>query len=245
MPPIIGITTYGRTERAILHSFYSEYYSIPADYVDAIRRAGGVPILLPPGEKNWQAWLEIVDGIIISGGSDLAPDHYNGDSSHPNLTGHDPERDETELALAAHLAERDEKPLLCICRGMQVLNVALGGTLYEHVGDIVDQDIHRTLDDDWAIQEVQVDPASFLAEIMDPDPPATFSGHHQALRDLGGNLKVVSTAADGIVEAVEKPDHPWLVAVQWHPEKSASQDPVQQRLFDELVRASQKQVERG
>ena len=241
MAAISGITTYGRHETTVERKTYDEFYAIPADYVDAVRRAGGVPVLLPPGEPQWQAWLDVVDGIIIAGGADVSPKLYGGDVEHPNLTVMDPERDETELALAEHLIALNDMPTFCICRGMQVLNVAMGGTLHEHIPDVRNEDIHRNPGGGfWALQPVEIEPATFLADVMGDSKATTYSGHHQAIKDIAAGLTVVSRAEDEIIEAIEKPDHPWLVAVQWHPEKSAGEDASQQRFFDELVAAVNK-----
>jgi putative glutamine amidotransferase len=116
--------------------------------------------------------------------------------------------------------------------------VALGGTLYEHIPDVRDQDIHRATDGGWAIQEVQVKPDSLLAGVMGATSVSTHSGHHQAVKELGQGLVVSATAADGLPEALELPGHPWLVAVQWHPEMSANSEATQQRIFDRLVTAA-------
>jgi putative glutamine amidotransferase len=115
-----------------------------------------------------------------------------------------------------------------------VLNVALGGTLHEHVADLHPEDIHRN-DNAWALQEVNVVPNSLLAEVMQATHVVPASGHHQALKDVAPGLNVSATAPDGIIEAVEHRGLPWLLGVQWHPEATAAEDPTQQRLFDELV----------
>jgi putative glutamine amidotransferase len=150
------------------------------------------------------------------------------------------DRDASEIGLLRELSGSSPKPALCICRGMQILNVALGGTLYEHIPDVRDEDIHRAAAGGWIVQEVQVAAGSMLAGVMGVDEVATYSGHHQAVKDLGRDLVVVARAADGLPEALELPEHPWLVAVQWHPEKSAETDPSQQRIFDELVAAARR-----
>lgn len=235
--PIIGLTTYGRDEsRHIQSKYYDGYFHVPVDYVDAIRRAGGVPVLLPPGEADWERWLDVVDGVVISGGADIMPSRYGGNIEHPQLTELDGERDGSEIALVQRLAEEKERPMLCICRGMQVFNVALGGTLYEHVPDQWPDDIHRGDDGGWAMQVVQVASGSKLAEVMGSEEVTTFSGHHQAVKQVAAEAEVIAKAPDGLVEALTMKGHPWLLAVQWHPEKSAGEDVTQQRLFDELVR---------
>lgn len=236
--PVIGLTTYGRHETDFKTTFYSEWFAIPTHYVDAVRRAGGVPILLPPGESNWDAILNILDAVIVIGGGDIHPENYNGNSTHPQIARLDPERDASELALVKKLAGERSLPTLCICRGMQVANVSLGGTLHEHVEDVVEEDIHRGVDKGWTVQTLKADPGSLLAEIMGATEVATYSGHHQALKDLGEGLQVTATAEDEIIEAVELSGHPWFIGVQWHPEVSAVEDATQQRIFEELVKTA-------
>ncbi len=238
MKPIIGITTYGRDERKIKTLYYDEFFYLPTLYVDGVRRAGGTPVLLPPGGTDWDEWLALVDGLLVAGGGDMHPSEYQGRPEHGSITGVDLDRDSSEIALLRRVTGSLQMPTLCICRGMQVLNVALGGTLHEHILDVRDEDIHRADDGGWTMQEVEVTADSLLAEVMGVTRLATYSGHHQAVKDLGRELMVVARAADGIPEALELPGHAWLVAVQWHPEMSAETEPSQQRIFDELVRAA-------
>lgn len=235
MKPIIAITTNGESERDLSNSYYEKFYFLPKLYVDAIRRAGGVPVLVPHSEDGWDSVLAMADGVLITGGADVSPAEYGGNTKHPHLTKIDLERDRSELALMKKLTTGDPIPTLAICRGMQVMNIALGGSLTEHVADIHPEDIHRGEDGGWTLQEVQVDPTSRLAEIMEADTVNTTSGHHQAVKVLGENLKVTAKAADGIIEALEHTKLPWMMGVQWHPEITAAEDPTQQRLFDELV----------
>jgi putative glutamine amidotransferase len=236
--PIIGITTYGRYENDFRTTHYSEWFAIPTLYVDVVRRAGGVPVLLPPGESDWDAILDTVDAVVVIGGGDIDPENYGGNSSHPRLIRIDVERDASELALVELLLRESSLPTLCICRGMQVANVALGGTLHEHVPDVVKDDIHRAADKGWTVQPLQAHPDSRVAAIVETTDVATYSGHHQAVKELGDGLQVTATAEDGIIEAVEMPAHPWFVCVQWHPEVSAAEDPTQQRIFEALVQAA-------
>lgn len=233
--PAIGITTAGRTEAYVTSRHYDAYYSTPVPYVDAVRRAGGIPLLIPPGGDDWDAVLQLLDGVIITGGTDIDPAEYQGNTDNPNLRPADPERDSTELAFVRHLLNKKNTPLLCVCRGIQILNVAAGGTLHEHILDIRDADIHRSSDGLWEMQTVKMQADSLTAQVMGTDTVTTSSGHHQAIKDLGEGLRVVGTAPDGIIEAVEMPDYPWLVAVQWHPEVTAMQDKTQQAIFDALV----------
>jgi putative glutamine amidotransferase len=236
MKPIIAVTTYGRYEKDLASPYYKYHFALPSLYIDAVRRAGGVPLLLPPGEQDLDAVLVRVDGLVITGGADVSPVEYQGDVDHPELTALDAERDQMELTLVNRLLNGDSMPALCICRGMQVLNVAMGGSLYEHVADVRPEDIHRSEDGGWEVQEVDVKPGSLLDRVMGAATVATYSGHHQAIKGVAPGLEVSATARDGIIEAVEHAELPWLLGVQWHPEITAAEDPTQQRLFDELVR---------
>ena len=243
--PNIGITTGGRSEGYIKSRHYDQFFSVPAPYVDAVRRAGGIPLLLPPGENAWEALLPLLDGVIITGGTDIDPAEYGGDHRNRHVLPADAERDRFELALARRLLDERETPLLCICRGLQVLNVAAGGTLHEHIPDIRDEDIHRNEAGLWAMQAVHVESDSLIAEVMGLTLLRTSSGHHQAVKQVGAGLRVTARASDGIIEALESPGHRWLIAVQWHPEVTAARDPSQQALFDALVaKARESQSER-
>ena len=183
--PLIGITTGGRSEGYIKSRHYREFFSTPAPYVDAVRRAGGLPLLIPSAVSEWELLLPLLDGVVVTGGTDIDPAEYGGDRQHPNILYPDRERDRSELGLVRRLLEERETPTLCICRGLQVLNVAAGGTLYEHIPDIRDDDIHRDEAGLWAMQDVHVEPDSLIAEVMGKTALHTSSGHHQAVRDLG------------------------------------------------------------
>lgn len=227
--PVIGITTYGRDERG--------RYNLPSEYVAAVRRAGAVPVLIPPLPELAARYLAMVQGIVLAGGGDLDPAHYGGDT-HETLYGLDAERDALELALARAIVER-RAPALAICRGMQVLNVALGGTLIEHLPAVVGEDVlHRAPPRNPVAHPVRVKAGSRLAQVAGGTDFAPMSWHHQAIRTPAPGLETVATAPDGTIEAVELKDHPWLIAVQWHPELTAERDPQQQRLFDALVGAA-------
>ena len=226
--PLIGITTYGRDAAGS--------YSLPACYVDAVRRAGGSALLLAPGDSIVPAPLA---GLVLAGGGDLDPALYGG-KSHPTVYMTDAERDDSELALIRSAIDRGLPPL-CICRGLQVLNVALGGTLVAHLPERVGARLaHRVPPRNPAWHGVAVEPDTRLAEIIGPAPSPGASWHHQAIDRLGRELRVTARAADGTIEAVELPDHPFLVAVQWHPEITAADQPDHQALFDALVEAAQK-----
>jgi putative glutamine amidotransferase len=225
--PLIGITTYHRNEKG--------YVQLPGQYADAVRRAGGLPLLIQPGEPKIEALLSVLDGIILSGGGDVDPALYTK-ARHQQVYWVDKERDQFEIALIKH-ALAVEKPLFCICRGMQLLNVALGGTLILHLADAVDNAIaHRQPPRDPINHDVEVDPDSRLARAMKSAKVNTASWHHQAIDRAASGLKAIARAADGVIEALEMPGHPLLFAVQWHPELTAHADGTQQLLFDEFVK---------
>jgi putative glutamine amidotransferase len=225
--PVIGITTYGRDE--------NKRFSLPAVYVDAVRRAGGIPVMIPPGEDDLSELLPILNGVIFAGGGDIDPERYGG-ARHETNYNLDDERDKSELDLARILLRQQDLPILGICRGTQIINVALGGTLIEHLPDVVGEEtLHRAPPRLPTTHEVTVSANSRLAKIMGQTEVMPTSWHHQAILEPAPGLKVVASAPDGTIEAVEMPDHPWLIAVQWHPELSADSQPEQQQLFDELV----------
>jgi putative glutamine amidotransferase len=227
--PRIAITTYGTNEDG--------RYTLPAKYVDAVRRAGGLPYLLAPGEPRLAEWIQTIDGIVLTGGPDVDPLAYGGEP-HPTIYGVDRVRDESDFELVRAIVE-SKTPALCICRGAQVLNVGLGGTLVEHLPDEVGESVqHRGPNREYVPHLVHVAGGTRLSRILGQRDVSPASSHHQAIREVGRGLAVVAKAPDGTIEAVEMPDHPWLVAVQWHPEYTAAEDSVQQRLFDALVEAS-------
>lgn len=230
--PVIGLTTYGRDVAG------NGDYCLPSAYADAVVRAGGTPVLLPPAAAM-VAVAERLDGLILSGGGDLAPSCY-GEAAHRTVYMVDAGRDSGELALARHAVER-QLPCLCICRGIQVLNVALGGTLIPHLPERVGDGLsHRVPPRRPAFHDVQIETDSRLSQVVDGTSAFVASWHHQAVDRIAPGLRPVARAADGVVEAVEMDDddHPWMVAVQWHPEITAAYDPQQQALFDALVKAA-------
>lgn len=231
--PQIGLTTYALSRNG--------HYELPGFYLDAVYRAGGVPVMLAPVDQGQLAtdWVKHLDGLVLTGGYDLDPATY-GEAPHPSVDNVSPARDASELALLRVVLERGV-PLLAICRGLQVLNVALGGTLRQHLVDDVGHRVaHRTYDDTAIPHSVRIEPNSRLREIIGVDKSESMSWHHQAIKALAQPLRPTAYAADGLIEAVEMPDHPWCIGVQWHPEMSAAEDPIQQRLFDALVRAARR-----
>ena len=211
-------------------------------YLAALRRAGAVPVALGgPDDFDPEELLDPFDGLVLLGGADVDPAFY-GQSVHPSTYGVDARRDryEIELALAAL---RIELPLFAVCRGEQVLNVALGGTLWQHLPDLGLGEIAHGVPFGGvgvpATHPVTIEPASRLAALAGGarELAACTSIHHQAVHDLGEGLVVTARSADGVVEAVEPPlsRRGWCVGVQWHPERTAAVDPAQQSLFDGFV----------
>lgn len=226
--PIIGITTYGRNTEG---NFY-----LPGEYIDAVRAAGGVPILLSPGEIQIDKILNLMEGLIFAGGGDIEPTIYGG-NSHPTVTGVDPERDAFELALAEKVLE-NSMPTLGICRGSQLLNIATGGNLIEHLPDEYRNEIsHLSEEGESTEHAVQIQPGSQLAEIVGSTKLIVKSKHHQGMRKISEVWQVSVQAADGVIEALEHKTHPWMLAVLWHPEISL-EEPQHQRIFKALVEAA-------
>lgn len=231
MNPLIGITTYGTDDR---HRFH-----LPVDYVHATRRAGGVPLLLPPGERDIGALHAAVDAVIFAGGGDLDPATY-GAAPHETLYLVDKQRDAMEIAVARRCVD-DGIPTLAICRGLQVVNVALGGTLHTHLPEVYGDHVkHRLPPREPTPHRVTADADSLLARTLQRTAFDSASWHHQAVDQIPPSLHAVAHAPDGVVEAMEITDHPWFIAVQWHPELTAESDPVQQRLFDAVVDAARR-----
>jgi putative glutamine amidotransferase len=212
---VIGITTY--LTRATWGAWDLDAALVPASYVRAVERAGGVPLLVPPGAALAET-LDRVDGLIFSGGSDLDPELY-GEEAHEETLGVVRERDEFELRLMQAALERDV-PLLAICRGSQVLNVALGGGIEQHVPDRVHANTHKQTPGVFAEHDVALVPETRLASILG-DRHDVKSHHHQGYGALGAGLREAARAPDGTVEALEDPSRRFTVGVLWHPEESA------------------------
>lgn len=233
--PVIGITSY--EEEASWGVREHELAALlPAAYVQAVAAAGGIPVVLPvqpvaPGVV--EVLLERVDGLLLAGGPDVDPARYGAQAharTDPPRTG----RDAFELAVQA-VAEERGLPLLAVCRGAQALNIARGGTLHQHIAERGAD--HHGSDGVFSERTVRVDPASRLAGLLGTTEAAASCHHHQAVDSIGRGLVPVAWASDGTVEALEDPDQPFLVGVQWHPEVGA--DP---SLFDALVRAAEERL---
>jgi gamma-glutamyl-gamma-aminobutyrate hydrolase PuuD len=222
--PVVGITTY--LTRAAWGAWDMDAALVPADYVRAVERAGGAPLLVPPGADT-EATLALVDALVFSGGSDLDPELY-GDDAHPETNGIVRERDDFELGLMQAALARDI-PMLAICRGSQVLNVALGGGIEQHVPDRVGSDVHKETPGVFAEHDVEVVAGTRLGSILGTRHDVK-SHHHQGFGELGAGLREAARAPDGTVEALEDPSRRFTVGVLWHPE--AGEDLA---LFEALV----------
>jgi putative glutamine amidotransferase len=223
--PLIGITTY--VEEAAWGHWQLEAALIPYDYVRAIERAGGRAVLVPPNVDGVEETLDALDGLLFSGGNDLDPESYGADA-HPETTGTRPERDRGELALLEGALARD-MPMLAVCRGFQVLNVARGGDLVQHLPDAVGHEQHREVKGVFSEHGVRIDDASRLGSVLGGEAPVK-SHHHQGVGRVGDGLREAAWADDGTVEALEDPEKRFAVGVLWHPE--AGED---MKLFEALV----------
>jgi putative glutamine amidotransferase len=223
--PVVGITTY--VVPASFGVWQLDAALVPYDYVRAVERAGGRPLLVPPSTDGVEETLDSVDGLIFSGGSDLDPGLY-GQDAHPETKDVVRARDDAELALLRAALERD-LPVLAICRGSQVLNVALGGDLVQHLPDVVDDEKHKQTPGVFADHDVDLVQDERLYPVLG-ESVSVKSHHHQGLGKLGAGLRVAAHAGDGTVEAVWDPSRRFAVGVLWHPE--AGED---MRLFEELV----------
>lgn len=232
--PLIGITSGRRTtERGV-----EILYAIPS-YVQAVAMAGGLPVIIPITAASLRTLYTTLDGIVLSGGGDVLPARY-GAEPIPQIYGTDDLRDTTEIALV-RWAAADDKPLLAICRGHQVLNVALGGTLYRHIpGDIetvIQHDNPLPTHRAQMIHDIRAEPNSLLAKALGTTESQVNSMHHQAVDRLGEGLRIVAHAPDGVIEGIEHPDRRFVLGVQWHPEEIQSSPPMR-RLFQHFVQTA-------
>jgi len=236
--PLIGLTTFRHRSNLGLSQL-----SITEAYVKALIGAGAAPMLIPLGlpDEILQTISSRLDGILFTGGGDIHPENYQG-QEHPLLDEVDTDRDRIEIELI-HRARSANLPFLGICRGLQVINVAFGGTLYE---DILDQRPASQRHQFWPEKQrnylahtVAIEPQSRLAAILGENHPQVNSFHHQGIRNLAPNLQATAYAPDGIIEAIELPDHPFALAVQWHPEWLVPNDAAMTRLFRDFVKAAQ------
>jgi putative glutamine amidotransferase len=230
--PLIGITT------SVTIGTSPERAYVNGAYIKAVQAAGGVPLLLTPHftpEVQAALWQRL-DGLVLTGGGDIEPARF-GQARHPTVDDVSPARDDLELGLTRR-AVADAVPLFAICRGMQVLNVALGGSLYQDVGTEPGTTLAHSQKEprDQPTHKVTVAPGSRLSDVLGVEEVETNSMHHQAIKKLGHGLTAVAWAPDQIVEGLELPDHPgFALAVQWHPEELVGHSDAARRLFAALV----------
>ncbi len=211
-------------------------------YLESIWRAGGMEAMIAPRQTtvdDMRAYLSRVDGLVLVGGSDVDPARF-GQEQEPEVYGVDDDCDSLETSLV-HAAIELGVPTLAICRGMQVLNVALGGTLVQHITRQPGYQEHGDPREGFSLHSVEVEPASLLSKCQGGETTieSCWSFHHQVIDRLADGLVVSARSNDGAIEAVELKDadsRPWLVAIQWHPERTSHRDPAQQTLFNELIR---------
>ncbi len=235
MIPLIGLTTYVADVQ--WGSWERRSGVLPQSYFELVAAAGGRPLLVPPPSTAPEGpaagadeVIAVLDGLVLTGGGDVDPLEY-GEQPDAEVGGVDHHRDASERALLA-AALRADLPVLAICRGCQILNVELGGTLHQHLPDVIGHLAHRSAPFVFGEVDVATVPGSKAAEVFGAEPVVRCS-HHQAIRDLGRGLVPTAATDDGVIEAVELPDARFVLGVQWHPEEQEDQRP-----FDALVRAA-------
>lgn len=229
--PIVGIgADVGVSETGRERAF--NYLS----YVDSLRRAGAVPVLIPPQPENAEELLDQLDGVVLAGGYDCDPTLY-GEDPHPSCETMDCRRQDNDLALA-RVAREKGVPMLGICLGAQVMNVAAGGNLFQDILSQIDGAInHASEPENRSRHDVSIEPQTRLAAILGNRQFNVNSSHHQSVREAGRGLRVAAKAPDGVIEAVEDPQHPFYVGVQWHPEDMAGERSAT-KLFETFVEAA-------
>jgi putative glutamine amidotransferase len=237
--PLIGVTTSN-----IIHPKYKiPIVTTPKSYLLALVGVGALPTLIPPNLPldSLEEYLSHLDGIVFTGGGDIETARFGG-VDHEAVHDEDPERDEIEIQLVLKASEKG-LPFLGICRGLQVVNVAYGGTLYTHISDQLENTVHQPSPSDARFDEyvhsVKIEKESFLGDIVGETEFQVNSLHHLGVKEMGQGLKAVAWAPDGLVEGLELPGHPFGVTVQWHPEWLMESKP-SQALFKAFVETASK-----
>jgi putative glutamine amidotransferase len=244
--PVIGVTASLREDvESLAKGPFGRFGRTDSDYVESVAEAGGEPLVLPPSVdlRVAEALLDGLDGLLLSGGTDLDPGYY-GEDPIPELGVTIPQCDVLEMALLKVALERG-MPIFGICRGMQILNVALGGTLYQDVPSQLGVDVLNNWQETPKSQpthEVEVRDDSYMAEIMDRHTAEVNSYHHQGIKGLADALTVTARSTDGVIEAVESHDfsESWLIGVQWHPEGMRDTGTGHRNLFEAHVSAAER-----
>jgi putative glutamine amidotransferase len=242
MKPVIGLTPTPSTDK-LGHGTFRRY-ALANTYTEGVEASGGIPFILPPQATDPNDVLDRIDGLLFSGGGDVAPAVYGAENIHAG--GIDDQRDSFEVALFKAAIQRD-MPILCICRGIQVANVALGGTLIQDIAaEFSDQIEHRQHESGYnppdKSHRVDVEPGSRLADVYGANEIETNSYHHQALKDVSPDLVVIGRAPDGIIEAVDRPKSSWFLGVQWHPEMMFREHAEHLKPFQALIEATRSAV---
>jgi putative glutamine amidotransferase len=235
--PIIGIgsdilATPGKRDRVFAYT----------TYIESLRRAGAVPVLIPPQPENAADLVESLDGIVLAGGDDCDPAVY-GEQPHPSVEPMDPRRQDNDLMLARIARDRGI-PTLGICLGVQIMNIVAGGRIIQDIDSQVGTSIeHASVPEDRARHDVKVADGTRLASILGARTLEVNSSHHQAIRSAGQGLRVTAQAPDGIIEGLEDPKHPFYVGVQWHPEDMQGEESAT-TIFRAFVEAAREYAER-
>ncbi|CAA9540917.1 MAG: Glutamine amidotransferase, class I [uncultured Thermomicrobiales bacterium] len=242
MKPLIAITP-SPSRDTLAHGTFLRY-AMAAAYVEAVLAAGGIPVILPPQDGHSGPLLDAVQGLLLSGGGDVDPSRYGAAEVHPTTYGVSAERDRFEIELFEEAVARD-LPVLGICRGLQVMNVALGGSLLQDIAATPNRPLplpHRQqevgLESDAVGHPVSITAGSPVADLFRTGEVGVNSFHHQAIADPAPGLEIAASAPDGFVEAVSLPGRRFVVGVQWHPELMYVRHPAQLRLFAGLVGAA-------
>ena len=213
--------------------------TINQDYLEAVWRAGGMPVLFPvtSDRDRISSLLDNVNGLLLTGGMDVNPSEY-GENKKPCCGDCSGCRDAMEFPLCREALQR-RMPVFAICRGMQILSCVLGGTLYQDLAEQFGTELCHPRYDVAGdpVHEVEVAPDTLLSSIIETCTLSVNSRHHQGIRDLGKGLQINAKAPDGLIEGIELPDHPFVLGVQWHPESLSDRYPAQQKLFDAFIRA--------